>query len=214
MDDGKAGFTISKLNDVLKKMDIPTVKNRNIMVDHLGSKGLHLNPHGIARFAMNLKAAKKLLTRYGNSVHTGYQHFTAKNYLSANRNYTEGNDYTSDLDNLNDLRCKNLNRILIVHLNINSLRNKIEILVSSIAVNLDILTISETKLDESFPVSQFLIPGFENPIRLDRSSSGGGIMLYIREGIPFKLLKSSGLSANTEAFLVEVKINKKMASLL
>ena len=34
-------------------------------------------------------------------------------------------------------------------------------------------------------------------------------MLYIREGIPFKLLKSSGLSANTEAFLVEVKINKK-----
>ena len=49
------------------------------------------------------------------------------------------------------------------------------------------------------------MPGFENPIRLDRSSSGGGIMLYIREGISFKLLKSNGLSANTEAFLVEVK---------
>ena len=69
--------------------------------------------------------------------------------------------------------------------------------------------ISETKLDESFPVSQFLIPGFDNPIRLDRSSSGGGIMLYIREVIPLKLLKSSVLSANTEAFLVDVKINKK-----
>ena len=94
MDDGKAGFTISKLNDLVKKMDIPTVKNRNIMVDHLGSKGLHLNPHGIVRFAMNLKAIRKLLTRYGNSVHTGYQHFTAKNYLSANCNYTEGNNYT------------------------------------------------------------------------------------------------------------------------
>ena len=46
-----------------------------------------------------------------------------------------------------------------------------------------------------------LFSGFKNPIRLDRSP-GGGIMLYIREGIPFKLLKSSGLSANTEAFLV------------
>ena len=201
---------ISKLNDLLEEMDIPIVKNRNINVDHLGSKGLHLNPHGIARFAMNLKASiKKLWTRYGNSVHTGYQHFTAKNYLFANCNYTEVNYGTSDSDILKDLRCKNLNRILISHLNINSLRNKFEILVSSIAVNLDILMISETKLDESFPVSQFLIPGFENPIRLDRSSSGGGIMLYIREGIPFKLLKSSGLSANTEAFLVEVKINKK-----
>ena len=69
--------------------------------------------------------------------------------------------------------------------------------------------ISETKLDESFPVSQFLIPGFENPIRLDRSCSGRGVMVFIREGIPLKLLKNSCLSANTESFLVEVKINKK-----
>ena len=69
--------------------------------------------------------------------------------------------------------------------------------------------ISETNLDESFLVSQFLIPGFENPIRLDRYFSGGGIILYVREGIFLKLLKSNCLSANTEAFLVEVKINKK-----
>ena len=39
-------------------MNIPIVKNRNITVDHLGSKSLHLNPHGIARLAMNLKASK------------------------------------------------------------------------------------------------------------------------------------------------------------
>ena len=69
--------------------------------------------------------------------------------------------------------------------------------------------IFETKLDESFPASQFLIPVFENPIRLDQSSSGGRIILYIREGIPFKLLKSNCVPANTEAFLIEVKINKK-----
>ena len=77
-----------------------------------------------------------------------------------NCNYTNGNDDTSDLDILNDLRCKNLNRILIVHLNMNSLRNKFEILMSSIAVKIDILMTCETKLDESFPVSQFLIPCF------------------------------------------------------
>ena len=123
--------------------------------------------------------------------------------------YINGSGDTSDLDILNGLTSKNLNRVLIGYLNINSLRNKFEILVSSIAVNLDILMISETKLDESFPVSQFFRSGFENPIRLDRSSSGGGITLYTREGIPFKSLKSNCLSANTEAFLVEVKINKK-----
>ena len=42
------------------------------------------------------------MVRYGNSVHTGYQHFTAKNYVSANCNYIKGNDDTSDLDILND----------------------------------------------------------------------------------------------------------------
>ena len=171
-------------------MNIPFVKNRNITVDHLGSKSLHLNLHGIARLATNLKASiRKLWTRSGNSVPTGYQHFTAKNYLSANCNHTKGNVDTSDLDILNELRCKNLNHILIGHLNLNSWRKKIEILVYSIVVNLYILMISETKVDAFFPVSQFLIPGFENPICLDRFSSGRGIMLYIREGIPLKYLK-------------------------
>ena len=177
-------------------------------MDRLGSKDLHLNPHRIARFTMNLKVSiRKLETRYGHSLHTGYQHFTAKDYLSANCNYTEVNDNTSNLNILKDLRCKNLNRILIGHLNINSVRNKFEILGSSIAVNLDILMISEIKLDDSFPVSQFLIPVFKNSICLDRSSSGGRIMLYIRKVIPFKILKSSSLSPST--ILVEVKINKK-----
>ena len=56
------------------------VKNGNITVDHFGSKGLHLISHGIAKFAMNLKVSiRKLWTRYGNSVHTWYQHLTAKN---------------------------------------------------------------------------------------------------------------------------------------
>ena len=53
------------------------------------------------------------MKKYGNSIHTGYQHFTVKNYLTAICNYTNGNDDTSDLDILHDLRCKNLNRIYI-----------------------------------------------------------------------------------------------------
>ena len=61
VDDGKAGFIISKLNDLLEEMDIPIVKNWNITVDQLGSKGLHLNPHGVARFAMHLKASIRKL---------------------------------------------------------------------------------------------------------------------------------------------------------
>ena len=50
------------------------------------------------------------------------------------------------------------------------------------------LLISETKLDDTFPLGQFLINGYSAPYRLDRNSFGGGLMLYIREGIPYKTL--------------------------
>ena len=51
----------------------------------------------------------------------------------------------------------------MAHLNINSIRNKIEGLKFLVAKNVDILVISETKLDETFPTSQFLIDGFKKP---------------------------------------------------
>ena len=50
--------------------------------------------------------------------------------------------------------------------------------------------ISETKTDDTFPDSQFLIKGFSVPYRLDRTAKGGGILLYIREYILSKRKKS------------------------
>lgn len=51
----------------------------------------------------------------------------------------------------------NVNRILIGHININSVRNKFDRLTSMIKGNTDILMISETKLDSSFTNAQFVI---------------------------------------------------------
>ena len=48
--------------------------------------------------------------------------------------------------------------------------------------------ISETKIDNSFLVGNFVIDGFSTPYQLIRDSNGGGIMLYIREDIPSNLL--------------------------
>ena len=53
--------------------------------------------------------------------------------------------------------------------------------------NIDILMVSETKLDESFPVGQFITEGFGVPYKVDRNANGGGIMLFVREHIPSKL---------------------------
>ena len=72
--------------------------------------------------------------------------------------------------------------------------------------------ISETKLDESFPTSQFFMKGFSSPHRLDRNCNGGGILLYIREDIPSKPLSIE--RDLTEAFFVEINVHNKKKSLI
>ena len=75
---------------------------------------------------------------------------------------------------LKDIRITHLNRIVISHININSIRNKFELLAEAVLGNLGILMVIETKIDESFPTSQFIISGFTSPYRFDRPKDGGG----------------------------------------
>ena len=49
--------------------------------------------------------------------------------------------------------------------------------------------VPETKLDESFPIGWFIIESFGIPYRVTyRNADGGGIMLFIKEMIPSKLV--------------------------
>ena len=68
--------------------------------------------------------------------------------------------------------------------------------------------ISETKLDNSFLTSQFLINGFTAPYRFDRNSKGGELLLYIREDIPSKILTYSS-NCDIETLLVEINLKKR-----
>ena len=54
---------------------------------------------------------------------------------------------------LKALRLKNVNKLIIANLNINSLRNKFKFLIFLIKDDIDVLMISETKLDEIFPTN-------------------------------------------------------------
>ena len=92
-------------------------------------------------------------------------------------------DHITNAD-LKSLRIRNLNKIVVGHLNINSIRNKFNFLAHHVKGNIDILMISETKLDESFPPSQFFLDSYSVPFRLDRNGNGGGILLYIRDDLP------------------------------
>ena len=82
---------------------------------------------------------------------------------------------------LKSLRCNNLNKLVFVYLNISFIRNKFELLSEQVRGNVNVLMVSETKIDDSLPIGNFLIYGFSPPYKLDRDSKGGGIILYIRE---------------------------------
>ena len=84
-----------------------------------------------------------------------------------------GNDAMSPKNTLRKLKNDNPNKISIGHLNINSIRHKLEFLKELIGINLDIFLISETKLNDTFPPGQFLIDGYQVPLRFDRNDNGG-----------------------------------------
>ena len=68
--------------------------------------------------------------------------------------------------------------------------------------------VSETKIDVSFPTSQFVIQGFAAPFRLDRTNTGGEILVYVRDDIPSKLLNISYVSSETECLAIEINLRK------
>ena len=108
---------------------------------------------------------------------------------------------------LNNLRVQNVNKILIGHININSIRNKFELFVDLVKDKLDIILISETKIDSTFPKSQFEIQGYSSPHRLDRNAHGGGLLFYTRGDIPCKSLPL--VSESIECMISEISISKK-----
>ena len=110
---------------------------------------------------------------------------------------------------MNDIRKKNINRPIIGQLNINSVRNKFHFRESEASKHLEILLISETKIDESFPSAQFLLDEFSRPYRLDRCANGRGILLYVRDDISSSLLTEYKLQDNIECLFIEFSIRKE-----
>ena len=88
---------------------------------------------------------------------------------SENDSQSTGNDISAN-DLLKNIRVKNINRLIIGTLNINFIAPKFEQLKEVIGNHLDILTIQETKINESFPKDQFQIQGYHKPYRLDIKS--------------------------------------------
>ena len=109
---------------------------------------------------------------------------------------------------IKNLRLRNVNKVIIGNLNINSLPNKFDQLREIVLKYVDVLVVTETKLDDTFLTSQFLVTGFSVPYRLDRNRNRVGIMIFIRDDIPSRVLTKHVFPDDIEGLFIELNFRK------
>ena len=132
---------------------------------------------------------------YQNNVYVG-------SHGCSNRTVTGGPKPNDILNKLRDFRVKNKENLIVSYLNINSIRNKFESLKTVVCNNLDIITIAETKLDNTFTTNQFMIDGFIKPFRYDRNKNGRGLLTFVRAGAPVKEIKTYKFPSEIEIIVL------------
>ena len=100
-----------------------------------------------------------------------------------------------------------MNRLLRVNLNINSISDTLDQLKRFVWGKIDILVITETKFNSTFPTAQFMIEGY----RFDRNRNGVGVLIYVWEDIPGKPLMDLKLPHDIEWIFVELSLRKVVA---
>ena len=98
--------------------------------------------------------------------------------------------------------------MVIGNLNINSISNKFDNLKLIIKGKIDILVITETKTDSTFPLNQFTIQGYSKPYRFDKNRNEGVFFIYIREDIPNRKLKIHNTPQDIEIIFIEINLIK------
>ena len=98
--------------------------------------------------------------------------------------------------------------MIIGTLNINSLSSKFDDLKVLISEMFDILIITETKLDDTYPTSQFYIDGYSMPYRLEGNRNDGGVIIHVSEDIPSKVLRKNLFPNDIEGIFVEINFRK------
>ena len=103
------------------------------------------------------------------------------------------------------------NNFEIVHYNVNSILapDRLEQLSSVCKMlKINVLVITESKIDKTIPTNIITIPGYHEPLRHDRSingRSGGGVLVYVEESLAFNH-KIEFQSTHFEHIWVDIKL--------
>ena len=68
----------------------------------------------------------------------------------------------------------------------------------------NIVTVTGTKLDSSFPEGKICIEVFPITYKVGRNGNGWGLMIYVRDDIPSKMLIKHSFSENIKTAFIEV----------
>ena len=100
--------------------------------------------------------------------------------------------------------------IILSYVNINSIRNKFTDLGFLIRDYFDIITIAETKLDQSFPSSEFALAGYQfPPFRADFKADSGGLLTFVKNDIPARQLDQFKFDPSVQVITIELNIKKE-----
>ena len=115
-----------------------------------------------------------------------------------------------DLSELKSLKSDNPKNPFLCYLNINSLRYKITNLRYILKqTGIEIVAVSETKLSEEFPYSQFFIDEYTFPAyRRDRNKHGGGLIVFTKKDLITKRKKEFE-STDLAVICLELTISKR-----
>ena len=72
----------------------------------------------------------------------------------------------------------------------------------------DVIIVTKTKLDDSLLKAQFWIDGFYIPYRLDRNRNEGGLMIYVRDDTPSKMLTKHNVPKDIEDAFIQLNFRK------
>ena len=113
-----------------------------------------------------------------------------------------------------NIRINNAKNVIIGHLNVNSVGSKIqEIRELQRVCGLDVLVLSESKLDESFKQELLDIVGY-NCVRQDKRSNSGGLLVYISNNIPHTVGNINLCNNEIECMSIELNMSDEKVMLL
>ena len=238
-DNDNASRVIEEVIAQFQKLTIDMIGNENIEKKQLGKRGFYLNGFGLKKSAQNLIAGIRELwivkKSFCDDVSRKTNHFKeCKLYHNSGVLTTKNNTFSEehdllctsskhkndchykeakiklDIDGLIKVRNSHPNNPIIGYLHINTLQNKIINLREIIAkAPLDVFCVDETKLDDSFPNSQFILENLQfPPFRRDRKSKWGGKLICVKQGIIAKRLENLETKFS-ETVGIELTISKK-----